>query len=60
LLEHAAEVMDVIGVAVIAREDGDDRFERRRAFDRDLQRGEPAVAVPNMPTAPVDQSRVAR
>ena len=49
LLEHAAEVMDVVGVPVVAREDRNDGLEGRRAFERDLQRGEPSIAGPEHP-----------
>ena len=45
----AAEVMDVVGVAVVGRHHRDDRGEVRRVEERDLDRGEAAVRDPPHP-----------
>ena len=44
LFQGAAVVVDVVGVAVVGGEDRHDRLERRRLFQRHLQRVEAAVA----------------
>ncbi len=44
LLQRAAVVVDVVGVAIVRGEDRDDGLEGRRALHRDLDRVEPAVA----------------
>ncbi len=49
LLHGAAEVVDVVAVAIVAGEDRDDRLERRGPLHRQLERVEPAVAGPEHP-----------
>ena len=49
----AADVVDVVGVAVVRGVHRDDRPEVRRSELRDLDRGEPAVRDPPHPDVPV-------